>query len=277
MNFPKLTRAYMLTVLGLGSVCIAASLYYLPLNKFDIPLVFLSACALIFGPRIVVQIPQLKSRISVSDTLVFLTLLLYGGSAAITLAALEAFVSARRFCNRSFTVMFNSGTMAVSTTCVVLILSILGLNTEDALHGHTDHVKDFLIALSAIALTQFGVNTLLASVYESLMNSLPLWETWASKYIWTFFTYFIGALGAGAMVQAIDYAGFGVLIAVMPVTVFLYLAYRMYLTNIEMSARQAEEAEQHANALEERSCPNSPRALTRKPNLGRGSSPSPAL
>ena len=93
-----------------------------------------------------------------------------------------------------------------------------------------------------MAVIQFVVNTGLAAVYDSLKSSLPLWETWKSKYIWTFLSYFIGAIGAGVLIQLSDSTGVGVIFATFPVIFFVFLTYRMYMKNIEISIKQAEEA-----------------------------------
>lgn len=247
-----LAKWYMLAIATLGGLCVVYSIVTFPIEKLDLNLVILAALTLAFGTRITLPIPQFKSHISVSDTVIFLTLVLYGGEAAIILAAVEAFISARRFCNEQITVFFNSGTLAVSTAAVVVLLSVYGLYSEAQLHGHTGYVAAFLTALSVMAVTQFLFNTLLAATYDSLKSSLRLWETWKNKYVMTFPTYLVGSLGAGALVKLIDLGGFAVMFAAVPVVVFVFLAYRMYLRNVEMSIGQAEQAREYAQAMKER-------------------------
>ena len=60
------------------------------------------------------------------------------------------------------------------------------------------------------------------------------------------------ALSAGLLWNR-NVEGFGVIVATFPVILFVFLAYRMYLKNVEMSIAQAEQAEQYARVLEERS------------------------
>ena len=247
-----LAKWYMLAIATLGGLCVAYSIATFPVHKLDLNLVILAGLTLALGTRITLPIPQFKSHISVSDTVIFLTLVLYGGEAAIILAAIEAFLSARRFCNEQITVFFNSGTLAVSTAAVVLLLSAYGLYGEPQLHGQPGYVAAFLTALSVMAVTQFLFNTILASAYDSLKSSLHLWETWKSKYVMTFPTYLVGSLGAGALVKLIDLGGFAVMFATVPVVVFVFLAYRMYLRNVEMSIGQAEQAREYAHAMKER-------------------------
>ena len=243
----------MVTVMVAGAACVLTSLFYIDVSRLDIYLLLLSVFTIAVGSRVTIQIPRFKSHISVSDTFIFLVLLLYGGEFAVLLAAVEAAASASRFCNRKLTVFFNAATMAVSTSAVVLVLKVFGLYTESQLHGQAYNRQSFIIALSLVALTQFLANTSLASIYDVLKNPIPLWETWKTKYIWAFFSYFIGAASAGVMVQISDVWGFGVILATFPVICFVFLSYRMYLKNVEISMHQAEQAGQYAKILETQS------------------------
>lgn len=243
----------MVTVIVVGLACVTWALANASTARLDIYLLLLSVFTIAVGSRVTIQIPRFKSHISVSDTFIFLILILYGGEFAVILAAIEAAASAWRFCNRKLTILFNAATMAISISAVVMVLKALGLYGESQLNGHAENRQSFIIALSVIALTQFIVNTSLASVHDVLKDRIPLWETWTNKYIWTFFTYFIGAAGAGLLVQVADSLGFGIIVATFPVICFVYLSYRMYLKNVEISMQQAEQAEQYANVLETQS------------------------
>lgn len=243
---------YMLLVIAVGGLSVAYCLTALPYQKLDIAFAVIAVCTVGSGSRITVQIPRFKSHISVSDTFIFLTFLLYGGEAAVLLAAAEAFVSARGFCSRQLTVLFNAGTMAIATMTVFVLIKAVGLYSEDQLHGHANNFSDFLLALSIIAVGQFLVNTALASVYDSFYSGLPLWETWKDKYIWVFLTYLFGAAGAGILIQLTDRVGLGSLFAAFPIILFVFLSYKMYLANVEMSIEQAARALARADVLEER-------------------------
>ncbi|MEP6945177.1 MAG: EAL domain-containing protein [Acidobacteriota bacterium] len=253
MKDQRITGRFMMAVIAMGALALTVALVRLPVSRVDVPLLLLSAFTIILGSRITIQIPRFKSHIAVSDTFIFLTLLLYGGEFAIVLAALEAFCSSWRFCNKKLTVFFNAATMAVSTSAVVLILEASGLYSDGVLHGRIGNQTNLVIALSLIALLQFGFNTSIATVYDALKNSLPLWETWKTKYIWTFFSYFIGSTSAGILIQLVDTIGIGVVFATFPVILFVYLTYRMYMKNVEISIQQAEQAEQYARIMEAQS------------------------
>ena len=253
MNTQLLTKRYMLFILVIGFVCLAFAFYRLPYQKLDFNFLILFIFSIGFGSRITIQIPRFKSYFSFSDTFVFLALLLYGGEVAVALAAFEAFISSSKFCNKQITVFFNAAAVALSTTTVVVLLNLLGFNSESNFYGRGAKLDDFLIALSVMGLTQFIANTAIASIYGALKSEKPVWETWKTQYIWTFVTYSFGAATAGILLQLTNYIGFSVIIATFPVIFFVYLTYKMYVKNVEISIAQAEQAKGYADALEKQS------------------------
>lgn len=243
----------MAAVIVAGTLCVLIALKNVQTERIDFYLLLLAVFTIAVGSRATVQIPRFKSHVSVSDTFIFLVLLLYGGEFAILLAAIEAMASAWRFCNRKVTVFFNAATMAVSTTVVVVVLRSFGYYVENTFDGRVFFWDNQIVALSLIALTQFLVNTALASTHDSLKENIPPWETWKSKYVWTFFSYFIGAVGAGILVILAKSWGLGIVLASLPVIFFVFLSYKMYLKNVEISMQQAEQAKEYAKVLETQS------------------------
>lgn len=240
-------------VITAGFACVAAAAFWLPVERADFSLVIIAALTVAVGSRVTIQMPRLKSHIAVSDTFLFLTLLLYGGEFAIILSAVEAFVASWRFCNKKLTVFFNAATMSLSTAAVYVLLSAFGFKLGVRTGGSTDVRTNLLIALSVVAIVQFLVNTSLAAIYDSLKTGVQILETWKSKYVWTFFSYFVGAGSAGVLIQLSDLIGTVVVFATFPAIYFVYLSYKMYMKNVEISMQQAEQAEQYAKILESQS------------------------
>ncbi|MDH3528443.1 MAG: EAL domain-containing protein [Acidobacteriota bacterium] len=253
MNAKSLTKKYMVLVALLGVVCVAYSIYNLPFLKIDLYLLILVVLTVSIGSQISIPIPRFKSHISVSDSFIFLALLLYGGEVAVILAAIDAVFASWRFCKQKITVFLNFGVLAVSTAIVSLTLHFAGLLEEVALHASQRNWDNFLIALSVMAIVQFIANTAIATVYGSMSTEQTLWDTWKTKYLWSFVTYVVGAASAGFLFTMVHVVGFGVVIAAFPVIYLMYLSYKMYLRNVEMSIAQAEQAEKYAHILEERS------------------------
>ena len=97
MSRQRLTKLYMLLVIGGGIPVIVYSLLRLPLERIDLQFLALAIMAIGISSRLTVRIPRVSGHISVSDTFLFLTMLLYGGPAAVLLATAETLCSSLRF------------------------------------------------------------------------------------------------------------------------------------------------------------------------------------
>ena len=94
MNSKRSSERYIWSVIAAGAACVITALARADYSRADIYLILLSLVTVTIGPRAVIKIPRFKSHISVSDTLIFLTLLVYGGEFAVVLATIEAATSA---------------------------------------------------------------------------------------------------------------------------------------------------------------------------------------
>ncbi|QYO62437.1 diguanylate cyclase [Leptolyngbya sp. 7M] len=246
-------QRYVTAVMVTGALLLIYAVATLPIHQLDWRAGVLAIFTVGIASRVLLRIPSFKAHIAISDIFIYLTLLMFGGEAAIILAAADTFASAWRFCNKYRTILFNTAALVISTSAVYLVLFALGLYSEPQLHGYPPYFQDFLLVLCLMALTQFSVNTALAGYYDVLNEGVSFRENWKKKYLWSFLTYIIGAIGAGMLVQLVDYIGFGVALLAFPILILIYMTYRMYLTNVEMSVLQAEKAEDYARQIEERS------------------------
>src|SRR4029079_19153189 len=105
----KLVELYLRGIICVGGLTYILAAYRLDLKIVDLKLGVLVVITAFFSSRITIKIPQFGSWISVSDTFIFLTLLLYGCEAAILMAATEALLSSLRsqYCRKPSTVIFN--------------------------------------------------------------------------------------------------------------------------------------------------------------------------
>lgn len=200
--------------------------------------------------RISIQIPYSDGYITVSDTLIFLTILLYGGEAAILLATAEGLFGSYSFLKKTkkLTRLMNAGSMACSTFASVWSLRILfGSIPNLATGGYT---PKFLSALLLMAFVQYFVNSALIAIHASFKNNASVIETWFRYYLWASITYLAGAFAAGIAaitVVAYGFYAFNAIIFTAPIILIIYLTYRTYLKNVEASAAaaQAAEAQRH--------------------------------
>ena len=243
----RFTTPYMWLIISAG---VAASLFAairLPSAHLDLRFLLLAFITLMLGSRLSVQIPRLSSHISVSDTLIFLTMLLYGGEAAILLAAAEGLCSSLRFSKKAMTIMFNSAVMATTTFLTVWAMSLFFGSLVEL--PHLDYSVNYVSALCVMALVQYIANSGLVAVLAACKTDQPILHTWTKYYLWTSITYFAGASAAGIIARLVAVVGFFAVVAIIPIIVFVYFTYRIYLKNIEVVAAAAKaEAEAAARA-----------------------------
>src|SRR6185369_14980068 len=180
-----------------GCVAFVYSAFQIDFRQFDAHFAVLVAMAFLLTSRITIPIPRFSSQISVSDTFVFLALLLYGGPAAVVVGAVEALLSSLRFSRKPRIVVFNFACSAVS---ILITSSVL-----EAIFGSVAALREqpttatFVAAICTMALTQYAANSGLVAIGAALKSNEPIWQTWRRHYLWTSITYFAGALAAGVI------------------------------------------------------------------------------
>ena len=87
----RLNKPFMWLIIAVGVGICVFSAYRFPVKQIDMQFLMLVFFTIVFGSRIGIQIPKVNGEITVSDTFIFLILLLYGGEAAVLIAAADAF------------------------------------------------------------------------------------------------------------------------------------------------------------------------------------------
>jgi diguanylate cyclase (GGDEF)-like protein/PAS domain S-box-containing protein len=247
MNTTTRVRIYQWSVIALGLLICLVSLSRLRLSEIDLRFLLLCAITVIVGARITIQIPRVKGLVSVSDTFVFLAVLLFSREAATLLAAAEGLCSSARFSKKTTTVLFNMCVMACSTFLATSALQFF--RGPSVLHE--GYSADYIIALSILACSQYVGNSGIVAIGAALKTDQPFWRTWKEGFLWTSITYFAGAFAAGIVFQLIGSFGFYFFLATTPIIAVVYFTYSTYLKNIEASKSQAEQALGHVAALRE--------------------------
>ncbi|MGH9904840.1 MAG: hybrid sensor histidine kinase/response regulator [Pyrinomonadaceae bacterium] len=242
----NVAQLYMWSLVVFGSAIILSSLFKAPFDRLDLRLLLLS---LMVGSSslVAVRIPRVSGRITVTDTFIFLTMLLYGGETAIVMSALEGVCTTLLISKKPRTILFNSAILATSTFLTATVLTlVVGPPTDIVRVGFT---ANFFIAICVMALVQYVANSGLIAVEKSYKISESVWYTWKTYYLWTSVTYFTGASAAGIIAHLIQTYGFYAVVATLPIIVIIYFTYQTYLKNIEASAAKTEVARRHVEEL----------------------------
>ncbi|HEV3468379.1 MAG TPA: ATP-binding protein [Pyrinomonadaceae bacterium] len=246
MNRQRLFRPYVWSVIAAGGLVAAHAALSFPAASVDFRFVLLTAVTLCITSRISIAIPRFRSTISVSDTFIFLALLLYGGEAAILLTAAEGVTSSARFCRKKLTVAFNGAALALAMWATVQTLRLCFGRTSFLLQGFDGGA---ITAVCVMALTQYAANSGGVALAASLQSGEPFWAAWKKHYLWTSITYFAGASAAAVLAVLVRLVGTSALLIATPIIFIVYFTYRTYMKNVETSAQQAEQARRHVEEL----------------------------
>ena len=247
-NRPRLLDAYRWSVVFIGAAAFVCSLLWLPIPKFDWRFVLITVMMTLVSSRFSVQIPRANTNVTISDTFIFLIILLYGGLAGVLVAAVEGLFSGLRISRRPLVIAFNSAMMLASTSLTVgVVYSFFG--PIGNLRLQTPSV--FVAALGTMALVQYVSNTGFSAICVACKTQESIWRTWQKHYLGTWLTYLMGAAIAGFSSNSIDRVGLTLLFVGAPIIGIVYFTYRKYLNEIKSAAAQAEKAE-HDRAEAER-------------------------
>ena len=225
--------------ISVGCVVFIWSLVHLSLPSIDVQFLALAAITLLVTSRIAVQIPSINGRITVSDTLIFLVLLLHGAELAILLASIEGASASRRISKKATTILFNASVMAIST---FVTAGPLRLFFAEFRNEQLSLTAGFVAAVCLMGLTQYACNSVLIAIDRALQTEAAIWQTWRRHYLWTSLTYFAGASSAGVIAKLILVLGFFPVILTTPIIAIVYFTYQTYMKSVEASTAQADQA-----------------------------------
>lgn len=236
----RFTKCYMWLITAAGSMVVAYAAYTFPYRLLDFRFLLLLLLTIVISSRVAIKVPRANTTITVADSFVFLTLLLYGPAAAVVVAAADGVSSGLRLSKRTLTVLFNAGAMA----CAIFITGtiaqfIFGLPVNLTTQPYSTTV----ILLCVVAVTHYLAHTWIVAICLAAKCGRPLWETWTRHYLWSSLTYFVGAFVAGGIVNFEGSVSFYAVLAPLPIISIIYFTYDKYLEDIRATAAQAERAE----------------------------------
>lgn len=241
-DIQKTNNAFRWAIIAIGLPVFVFCLFTVPSGQLDLRVLVL-ALTIVLTARATVQIPSISYHITVSDTLIFLTMLLYGGEAAVLMAVVDGLLSSARISSKKLTIFFNSSVMAIST---YLTAGAVTLAFGNVFAGNLRSFSlDFLLVAMGMALVQYLANSGLIAIDRALKTKTSLWQTWRQHYLWTSITYLAGASAAGITARLTVDFGFLPIVLTAPIIAIIYFTYRTYLKSVQASEVQAKQAEEH--------------------------------
>jgi hypothetical protein len=216
-NNQRVASSYQWLVTGIGALVFLAEVRRLPIERIDLQFLMIAVMTVLVSARVAVKIPRFNTSVTISDTFIFLAILIYGGEAAILLAFADGLIIGARAGKKARTILFSAAAMGCSTALTVLVLT-LAFGSPLRL-AHTA-LPERVAAICVMALTQYFANTGLVSACMSMRHKQPLWQMWSKNYLWSSITYFGGAIVAGFIASRVDMVALYLVLVAIP-TVFI--------------------------------------------------------
>lgn len=234
MNLSPRGQLYVVGVAAAGLLVVGHCITVLLAEPIGWEWAVLAGLTLVSG-AFTVRIPSFQARISVSETLIFTSVLLFGTCAGTLTGALDALVaalSARRRAREPLRILFNlsSGSLSIWAAAHVFY----GIAGIAPLSVAPTAVPELLRPLVAMTLVYFFVNSGLVATALSTEREEGAFTIWRKIFPWLSINYFGGASVAVLLVsytRSLDFLALSIMIA--PLLVISYLTYKMALGRVE--------------------------------------------
>jgi putative nucleotidyltransferase with HDIG domain len=234
---PPLARVYFLSVSVIGITIAVYSLGQLLTQNVSVQWLILAALTLLTG-SFTVGIPSIKARLSVSDTFVFASVLLFGPAAGTITVVLDALIISLRLSSpfrAPRRVIFNVALAAVSTwVAAQIFFFVSGLKPYSIEQAP---LAQLLFPLFLFTLAYFLINSWLVTLALALDHDKPAYPIWRDNFLWLSVNYFGGASVAALLVaytKEIDFTTLGIIV---PLLFISYLTFKTSMGRIEDANR----------------------------------------
>ena len=242
-----LTRLFMLIVTSAGLGTFLFSLLQVVSTKPKVEWLLLSAVTILVISRTDIKIPKISGTVTVSDTFLFISVLLYGVYPSVVLAGVDAAICSLHYKNKRRVLPFNVAVMSLS----IFLSGSAATYLFGDLTRLSHDLGQLILAGGSLALLQYMLNTGLVSLVNSLRLAQNPFKMWADSFLWASLSYFAGALAACVVVKLISVIQFYAFIITVPILATTYLTYKVYLDKVEASIQHAEQmADLHLRTIE---------------------------
>ena len=226
-------RAYLGTVIVSGLAAVASSLLDAQHNPLPLPWYLLAALTFISGSA-TVNLPTAGASISVSETFVFASVLLFGPSAGTITVALDGLVISFWMAKRRpewYRALFNMAAPAASIwVAAQLLFAIAGI---EPLFNRPSSINALLLPLIIFTVTYFGLNSWLIAFAVAFEARISPYKIWRQNFLWLSLNYFSGASVALLLVAYSNNVDLRFVGVIVPLLFVLYLTFKTTMGRVQ--------------------------------------------
>lgn len=245
-DYNRISKRYWFAVVTIGlfvgiwAVFHALSFDLIQWGQFIVLLAFVLAAS-----SYPIRIPGTVASITLSDTFIFLAIILLGVPAGVLLGMVDAHVSSRRTTKRMTSWISAPTFMAVAVICsgyafYFSFSAYTGIKTNPL--GITPlRLSELGLPLVVMTILQYVLNSFMISSLFALKKGEKIFKFWCNHYLWSSLSYFTAGIATALIYQAFTRFGFLYVILSFPIVVATYATYKVYFERVNEKIREAAE------------------------------------
>src|SRR5215467_11336389 len=234
-----LASAYVFGVVVAGMAVFAHSLYHMSRAPISSQWFVLAVLTLLTG-SFTIAMSSLPARVSVSETFVFASVLLFGTSAGTITVVLESLVMSfwlSKDTRAPSRLLFNA-----AATALAIWISGTAYYSFSGVKPHLDSATPiYFLPLAVFTILYFLLNTWLVAFAVALHNDRPPLKVWWPHFPWLSINYFSGASLAALIVTYTKSIDFSTLLIFIPLLVITYFTFRTVMGRFDDSTKHLEQ------------------------------------
>jgi diguanylate cyclase (GGDEF)-like protein/putative nucleotidyltransferase with HDIG domain len=241
LQLRPLARLYVAVVVLLGTATVAHAVRHLTDRPLDRQWLILAALTLLTG-SFTVKVPSISASLSVSETFVFASVLLFGPEAGAVTVLLECLII--QFWMRSggrlvYRVLFNTAAPAIAIWVSGTVFFLIARRPPYSQSGAP--LESLFLPLAVFTALYFLLNSWLVAFALGFETRRSPVQIWWRNFTWLSVNYFSGASVAALLVTYTHRVDISTLLIIVPLLVVSYLTFRTAMGRVEDSNQHLSE------------------------------------
>jgi len=247
LSFPK-DKAINLFIAALAPVAIGALVWAclgISVEQMNAGVLTLSLLTIFCSCYLRIQLPRVNLHLTISDGLIMLALLIYGGEIALLLAVVETLIAALNIRRKGVAISAKTivANVEIAAVSVLFAATVIRNVFPVQLIIEREDTTSFVLMLGALSMSLFAVNSVLVALYSSLKKNLQFWKVWTDNCFSAVIIYLTGAVVAGIVLEALESVNIFLIAAVVAFFGVIYLTFRRFVEDLKKTIEKAKHAE----------------------------------
>ncbi len=252
---------YCAAIFPFAAAAIAWALAGNPFSHVDAGVITLSILTIFCSCCLRIQLPRTNIHLTISDALIIIAILKYGGEIAVLLAVIETALASLNIRRQGMPIKFRTIGVNVMVAAIAVFLTSHAVTqffgSTELLLQRSDPTS-FIWLLAVMVISLFAVNSVLVSVFTAIKSERRFWSVWNQNCFDAVVMYLSGAVIAGLILKALDQININLFAAVIGFFGIMYLTFRHFVEDVKNTVEKAkrsereraEQAESHVQELQ---------------------------